>query len=229
MNHLEGEPASHKPGIRGLEEIEHLLATFSHTSAIGIAICDNQLRYQSVNTALAATNGISVEAHLGNTIRDVLGQAAEAVVPALTKVLATGEAMSNQFAVRLPSREGIVHCVVSYFPVKRAANRGPWLGGILVETTALKRLHQLCSRLTDGSVGMRGKERYWRIRELESSLNQYFEALTISLASVAQHVWQSDKSADEQMAPAIESLDKRILVMRTLVSAVAERFSIDSP
>ena len=227
MNHINGDRASDKPGLRGLEEIERLLETFSHTSAIGIAICDNQLRYQSVNTALAATNGISVEAHLGNTVRDVLGQAAEVVVPALTKVLITGKTMSTQFAVRLPSREGIVHCMVSYFPVKRPVHRGQCLGGISVETTELKRLHQLCSKLTDGPVRMKDKERYWRARELQDSLNQYFEALSLSLASVTQHVWQFDKSVEEQLAPAIELLDQRVLAMRTLVSGVAERFSID--
>ncbi len=223
MNHSEGESASGKPGIGGLEDIERLLETFSHTSAIGIGICDNQLRYQSVNTALAATNGISVEAHLGNTVRDVLGQIAGAVEPALAQVLATGEAVTKEITGELPSREGVVHCVVSYFPVKRPANRGKCLGGISVEITELKRLHQLCSKLTEGAVRTKDQERYWRVRELQDSLRQYFEALTVSLDCVTQHVWQLDKSADEQLAPAIELLDRRIVAMRTLVSVVAER------
>jgi|SRR5579859_6706148 len=222
MSHSEDDPARDKSGIGGLEEVERLLETFSHTSAIGFGICDKQLRYQSVNTALATANGISVEAHLGNTVREVLGQFAGAVEPALAQVLATGEAVTKEFAGELPSRKGVVHWVASYFPVRRPANRVQCLGGIAVETTELKRLHQLCSKLTDGPVLTKDKERYWRARELQGSLHQYFEALTISLASVTQHIRQLDKSADEQLAPAIELLDQRILAMRTLVSDVHE-------
>ena len=227
MSHSASELTNGKRSIETLQEVKRLLATFSHASAIGLGICDKQLRYQSINTALAAINGISVEAHLGNTVREVLGQTAGAVEPALAQVLATGEAVTKEITGELPSREGVVHCIVSYFPVKRTANRGQCLGGISVEITELKRLHQLCSKLTNGSVRTKDKERYWRARELQDSLHQYFKALTVSLASVTQHLWQLDKSADEQLAPAIELLDQRVLAIKTLVSAVAEEFPSD--
>jgi hypothetical protein len=43
--------------------------SFSHANAIGFALCDDRLRFQVVNGALAAFNGVPVVSHIGNPLR----------------------------------------------------------------------------------------------------------------------------------------------------------------
>src|SRR5947208_2465614 len=62
-------------------EPEQLLAAFFGASTVGLAILDDQLRYQAINNTLAAMNGVPAEAHLGRTLRDVLGDAASKLDP----------------------------------------------------------------------------------------------------------------------------------------------------
>jgi PAS domain-containing protein len=52
-----------------------LLAAFSKTSAIELAVYDSQLRFRAVNNAAAAITGIPAEAYVDNTMRDIIGDA----------------------------------------------------------------------------------------------------------------------------------------------------------
>jgi PAS domain-containing protein len=52
---------------KAIQESASLFAAFSNASAIGLALCDKQLRYRAINSALAAMNGIPAKAHLGNS------------------------------------------------------------------------------------------------------------------------------------------------------------------
>ena len=64
-----------------------LFTPFFTSSKVGFGICDNQLRYQAINSALAATNCMPAKAHLGNTVREVLGDVAAEIEPAFERVL----------------------------------------------------------------------------------------------------------------------------------------------
>ncbi|WSQ55363.1 SpoIIE family protein phosphatase [Streptomyces sp. NBC_01218] len=48
------------------------LAAFAEGSPAGVAVFDTRLRYAYVNPALAGFNGLSADAHLGRTVREVL-------------------------------------------------------------------------------------------------------------------------------------------------------------
>ena len=58
---------------------------------IGLCYFDTDLRFRYINDWLARINGISVEAHLGKTIADVLKDFAVGVEQQLQRVLQTGE------------------------------------------------------------------------------------------------------------------------------------------
>lgn len=64
-----------------IQESASLFAAFSNASAIGLAPCDKQLRYQAINSALAAMNGVPAKTHLGNSVHDILGDVAAEVEP----------------------------------------------------------------------------------------------------------------------------------------------------
>lgn len=67
----------------------HLFQTL-YFSTTGVAIFDRKLKYTAINPALAEMNGISVEAHAGKVVRDVLGGAAETVERHFLEVLESG-------------------------------------------------------------------------------------------------------------------------------------------
>src|SRR5579864_8362287 len=68
---------------------DELLAAFMSTPDIGVAVCNDQLRYEAINEALARMNGLPVEVHLDKTLRDVLRDAATAVEHSFQRVFVT--------------------------------------------------------------------------------------------------------------------------------------------
>ena len=58
---------------------------------VGMCLFDTELRYLQINECLAAINGLSVEAHLGRTISEVIPDVAAKVEPLLRGVIKTGK------------------------------------------------------------------------------------------------------------------------------------------
>jgi PAS domain-containing protein len=69
--------------------MEAFLEACFHSSTLGFCILDAELRYVTINQTLARINGMPPEAHVGRTIREVLGPFADQVEPDLRRVLAT--------------------------------------------------------------------------------------------------------------------------------------------
>ncbi len=76
---------------RQLSEIEAIY----QTAPIGLAILDRQLRYERINQRLAEINGISIDDHIGRTVREIVPDLAAENEPLLHSVLATGEPLLN--------------------------------------------------------------------------------------------------------------------------------------
>jgi DNA-binding CsgD family transcriptional regulator len=113
----------------------------SECPAVGLAICDDQLRYVCVNHALAAMNGIPAEHHIGKTVREVLGSVASSVELMLRCVLHDGESALNvEIRGNLPTRNTEGYWVGHYFPVGYANGVVAQVGAAVVEITGLKRL-----------------------------------------------------------------------------------------
>lgn len=72
---------------RQLAEID---STYKATPT-GLCLLDTDLRYVRVNSALAKFNGISIEDHLGRTIREVVPDLADTLEPIFRRVIETGE------------------------------------------------------------------------------------------------------------------------------------------
>ncbi len=78
-------------------------------SPVGMAIIDASYRFVHINPVLAGLNGVSVEGHLGRTLREVLPGLADAVEPVLARVLATGKAERDIPIVgETPGQPGVV-------------------------------------------------------------------------------------------------------------------------
>jgi len=115
-------------------DAEWLLAKFFDNSNVGLGIVDDQLRYQALNPRLAEMNGIAIESHLGKTLREVLGEVASQVEPAINQVLATGQPIFNfVLAGTLPARAEATRFVDHLLPLKDATGRVKYVGAVVVE------------------------------------------------------------------------------------------------
>ena len=126
------------------------LSALFRSSALGVGICDRQLRFRAINDALASMHGRPAAANLGKTIHAVLGGAAAKVLPAFEQVFATGQPLPNfEVTAKLPSRDAPGHWNVSYFPIKDEAGEVGHVGAIVLELTKRKELDSALLRLTD--------------------------------------------------------------------------------
>jgi len=84
---------------------EKLLAAYFRSSTVGLCILDSELRYLAVNSTLASMNGIPAANHIGRTVREILGDAADIVESGIRRVLSTGEPVADlEFSIVLPTR-----------------------------------------------------------------------------------------------------------------------------
>jgi formate hydrogenlyase transcriptional activator len=126
-----------------LLESEQLLAAYFSASRVGLCILDADFRYLAINRTLAEMNGIAAEAHLGKTVREVLGDFAELVEPQFDRVFAAGEPVLNlEISSVLPTRNEPGHWIEHYIPIKDASGEVAQIGVIVVEITEQKKLEE---------------------------------------------------------------------------------------
>src|SRR5579863_4957596 len=93
-----------------LPEWEELLKTGSEASGVGLCILDTDYRYVAINDTMAQMNGIEPQAHLGKSVREILGDFAELVEPQFDSIMRTGQAILNrEISALLPSRTEVGH------------------------------------------------------------------------------------------------------------------------
>lgn len=133
-----GEPAVFTPDF---SEAEQLLSSYFSSSTVGFCVLDQDLRCMAINNALAAMNGIAPEAHLGKTVREILGDAAHNLEPLFKRVLATGQPILDfEVSTILPTRTELRHWVQHYFPIKNAAGDVTQIGVVVMDITEQKKL-----------------------------------------------------------------------------------------
>jgi PAS domain S-box-containing protein len=124
-----------------------VLELLYRTVPVGLAFLDTSLRYQRINELLAAINGLPVEAHIGQTIEQVLPEIAEVVVPHCLEVMRSGRSkIGCEIRAATKAHGGAARFYrVSYHPVQHA---GKVIGvGVVVEdTTAQKAAENAVSR-----------------------------------------------------------------------------------
>ncbi len=131
-----GDPAA-------LLESEQLLTAYFRASKVGLCILDHDLRYLAINHTMAEMNGIDASAHMGKSIREMLGNFAELIEPQLRRVLATAQPILNfEISCTLPTRNEPGHWMEHYIPIKDAAGRVVQVGVVAVEITEQKKLQE---------------------------------------------------------------------------------------
>lgn len=113
-------PAGNTLQIPFSPEMKELIQCLSDFPHVGIAVVDSRFRYLRLNQALASMNRAPVESHIGKTLRDVLGPAAQRLEPRLERVFATRKTTRFEFAARLLKRSEEARWDVMCFPVGKS-------------------------------------------------------------------------------------------------------------
>lgn len=136
------------------EQLRHtLLSAVTHSGALGFAVCDQRLRFQLVNEAWASMDGVAREAHLGATIDEVLGTAAQKFQLGFERVFSTGRPFpSYKFSAKLRTRTEEGYWSMSCFPIKEAPERPKLAASVVLEITQLRRLEAWSYKLLTDSA-----------------------------------------------------------------------------
>jgi formate hydrogenlyase transcriptional activator len=126
-----------------LIESEQFLATYFSASKVGFCILDTDFRYLAINATLAEMNGIPAEAHLGKSVREMLGDFAELLEPQFKRVLETQQPVLNlEISSALPTRTEPGHWIEHYVPIKDETGKVKQIGVVAVEITEQKKLEE---------------------------------------------------------------------------------------
>ncbi|MEG4170383.1 MULTISPECIES: PAS domain S-box protein [unclassified Microcoleus] len=145
---------------RQLVEIESLY----QTTPVGLAVLDRDLRFLRINQRFAQMNGLSVEMHIGRTLREIVPDWADTAEPLLGNLLDTGEPIRNfELTGATRAQPTVVRTwLQNWWPLR---DKGPEIVGIHIvvqEITARKMAElalqesynrfQLATRAIDGMV-----------------------------------------------------------------------------
>lgn len=102
-----------------------LLNTIYSSAPVGLCFVDLNLRYLSMNSALAEINGRSAEFYIGKTVREALPELADTIEGHYRRVIETGQPIVDvEIKGVLATRPGKPHAwLASYFPVNNPAGQ----------------------------------------------------------------------------------------------------------
>jgi len=111
------------------------------TAPTGLCFMDTALRYLSVNEKFAEMSGLSVEEHLGRTVREAAPSFADLWEPSLRRVIETGEPVEGlEIHGTTHAQPGIErHWLAYFYPVRDEAHAMLGVNVVLQEITELKR------------------------------------------------------------------------------------------
>lgn len=128
----------HRETVEG----SNMLAAMLTASPVGQAFVDRDLCYVAVNPALAALHGVTVDAHLGRPIRDVLPAWADQLETMHRQVFATGQpVLDRELTLPMPGG-GEYRLMVNCFPVRGAGGEVRWVGVTKADVTERRRNEQ---------------------------------------------------------------------------------------
>jgi PAS domain S-box-containing protein len=115
-----------------------------HHAPIGLTLLDKELRFVRVNQHLADINGVSIEAHIGRTIREVFPKLADSLEPPMHEVLETGEPKMNfELKGETPAQPGVERIwLESWYPLKNANGEVTGINVVAQEITHRKQAEQ---------------------------------------------------------------------------------------
>jgi PAS domain S-box-containing protein len=183
------------------EETLALLNTILASAPVGLGFLDGGLRYVRLNPALAAINGMPLEAHLGRTPDEMNPQLTTVLDPLWRYTLETGKPVVNaEVTGETHAAPGQTrHWLVSYYPVRTSAKQLIGIGMVVVDITERKQVE----RQVQGSL----REKEVLLREIHHRVRNNMQVIS-SLLSL-----QAGYSQDPAIQALIADSQHRIQAM----------------
>jgi diguanylate cyclase (GGDEF)-like protein/PAS domain S-box-containing protein len=144
VTELRAAQAELERALASEREARALLKAIVDHSPFAIVFCDRDLRYRLVNREAADSRGLPAEEIVGRTPEEVYPELAPQIVPAMRRVLETGEPIVNEeLSAELPPGSGRVrHYLLSRYPVQTEEGEILGVASMRVEVTQLKELEE---------------------------------------------------------------------------------------
>src|SRR5579875_742287 len=123
------------PAVPACDEPEAELDALYCALPYGVALLTPDLRYRSVNPALAKLHGLPAEEHVGRTVAEIAGAETSEAERLTREVLSCGRPIERQLALRPPAAGGERLLDVSCFPVYRDRHRLLGVGAVVRDVT----------------------------------------------------------------------------------------------
>lgn len=142
---------AHHASATDLTNRSTLLDAFFHSAAVGMSICDQQLRFVDINETLAQIDGLPIVDHLGKTVSEILPHLAPILEPINQQVLDTGIPVINyEISGETPAQPGVIrNWTISFFPLFSNLTQPIGVGTVVVEITNQKRTQAIQEKLID--------------------------------------------------------------------------------
>lgn len=140
-------------------ESEGMLAEFFKDSLVGLAIFDERFYYEMVNPYLAASNGTTIQSHIGKHVQEILGNVGLQVEAAIQEVFTSAQPVLNCDIVGpLPTKPGGGHWIDSFFPIVDSNGKVKRVGAVVVELDK----ERLVAPLSESTVSVKHVLRSWK-------------------------------------------------------------------
>lgn len=158
---------------RQLAEIEAIY----QSAPIGLNVLDTELRFVRINQRLAEINGLSVEAHIGRSIRELLPDLADKAEQVLRSILETGEALLNiEIVGETPAQPGLQRIWLESFLPLKDGDQIIGISTVCEEITDRKQMAMALQQL-NVELEQRITERTAKLTETTDQLLKTFTAL----------------------------------------------------
>lgn len=121
-------------------EALRLLDTLLTCAPVGLVFLDRELRFMRVNERLAEMNGLSIAAHLGRTVAEILPTLEVALRAVTARIVETGQpVLDHEFTGETVSQPGVARSWnESWYPVRGERGEILGFGGVVQESTQSK-------------------------------------------------------------------------------------------
>jgi len=199
----ESADASNPVSFEALTKSEQLLTAYFSASKVGLCILDTDFHYLAINNTMAEMNGISAAAHLGKSVRQMLGDFVEVIEPQFKRVLTSGQPVLNiEVSFVLHNRTEPGHWIEHYIPIKDAAGNVTQIGVVAVEITEQKKLEEsfrsVSQKLREEKKRMQVMTEVSRVLAAKFEMLQAFPKISAHLRRVLRQEYAALALHDEE-------------------------------
>ncbi len=186
-----------------LSEWEQAIKHHFIAPKVGLCILDTDFRCIAINQTLAHINGIRWEAHVGRTIRELLGDFADLLEPYFERVRETGQAVLNrEISAILPTRNEPGHWIWHYVPIKDKNGMVTRIGSVVMEITAQKQVEESLRSVSENLKDQKKRglvmTEVGRLLEAKWNARQIFPRVSAHLRRVLRQEYAALALRDEK-------------------------------